>query len=210
MRRNSLSISILLAMALLLPMLSTVASAAEAGTEPPIKESTEVSPPDAGVAGDSQAATELAPDAPLTRGEAVGMLWTLEGEPVVNYMLTFEDVLTDEANTEAIRWASAMGIACGYSETTFGPEDPMTREQLMTILYAYAKKQNMGFTGAWMFLLAYDDIGDISDWAYEAACWCAMKDIVSDNGENMLEPKGIIHSVEATQMLNGLREVLEN
>ena len=124
----------------------------------------------------------------LTRAMAVTVLWRLAGEPVVNYLMQFEDVPQGMWYSEAIRWAAAEGIVLGYGDGTFGAEDSITREQLAVILYRYEQYLGGGFTGMWMFPLRYNDAEDVADWAYEAICWLTMKDIYVTNEGTLLDP----------------------
>ena len=81
------------------------------------------------------------PDAGTTRGMIAVMLWRLNGSPVVNYAMNFDDVKNGAWYTEAIRWAVSEGIAFGYGNGKFGPDDVVTREQMVTILYRYAQRK---------------------------------------------------------------------
>ncbi len=74
------------------------------------------------------------PDAGTTRGMIAVVLWRLNGSPVVNYAMNFEDVKANAWYTEAIRWAASEGVAAGYGSGKFGPDDAVTREQVVTIL----------------------------------------------------------------------------
>ena len=130
----------------------------------------------------------FSPDDELTRAMLVTTLWRLAGQPVVNYLMQFEDVPQDEWYSEAVRWAAAEGIVLGYGDGIFGTNDSITREQLATILYRYEQYLGGGFTGMWMFPLRYDDAEAVADWAYEAICWLTMKDIYITNEDTLLEP----------------------
>ena len=141
------------------------------------------------------------PNGTTSRAMIVTILWRLEGEPVVNYLMQFEDVAAETWYTEAVRWAASEGIVEGYSNTSFGPNDPITREQLATILYRYEQHKGGGFTGAWMFLLDYTDRDKVSDWAYEAMCWTTMHGVINGKGDGILDPKGDAKRCEAAQML---------
>ena len=133
--------------------------------------------------------SEFAPDGTATRGQIVTILWRLAGSPVVNYAMRYADVDEGAWYGEAVRWAASTGVVTGYSESSFGPNDAITREQLAAILYRYVKTQGQGFTGMWYFPLRYDDAASISDWADEAMHWCVMKGLLNGTGETTLSPQ---------------------
>ena len=152
---------------------------------------------------------EFQPHATTSRAMIVTILWRLAGEPVVNYLMQFDDVANDQWYTEAIRWAASEGIVNGYSAEKFGPNDTITREQLATILYRYEQKQGGGFTGAWMFRMDYVDLADVSDWAYEAMCWMNMNSIVNGLPDKVLDPKGSATRAQSATMLYRYCEVYD-
>ena len=131
----------------------------------------------------------FAPDGTATRGQIVTILWRLAGSPVVNYAMRYADADEGAWYGEAVRWAASTGVVTGYTESSFGPNDAITREQLAAILYRYIKTQGQGFTGMWYFPLRYDDAASISDWADEAMHWCVMKGVLNGTGETTLSPQ---------------------
>ena len=133
--------------------------------------------------------SEFAPDGTATRGQIVTILWRLAGSPVVNYAMRYADVDEGAWYGEAVRWAASTGVVTGYSESSFGPNDAITREQFAAILYRYVKTQGQGFTGMWYFPLRYDDAASISSWADEAMHWCVMKGLLNGTSETALSPQ---------------------
>ena len=125
----------------------------------------------------------------LTRGEFVSALFALSGvtdmEPKQAY---FEDVEMHGDLALAVRWAVGEGIVKGYGNGKFGPDDPVTREQMAAMLYRNAQALGQGFEGMWYFPLDYPDAAEVSEWAHEAMHWCVMNGIIvgTDKG---LEPK---------------------
>ena len=149
----------------------------------------------------------FSPDTTLSRAMLVTMLWRMEGCPVVNYLMQFSDVPQEEWYSEAIRWAAAEGLVLGYDDGTFGINDPITLEQMSVILYRYEQYKGGGFKGLWMFRLDYDDIADISDWAYESVCYTVMKDIYCIPAEKELQPQKQATRAEAAAFLNRFAEL---
>ena len=127
------------------------------------------------------------PDAPITRAMLVTMLWRLEGEPYVNYLMQFEDVDLGQWYTEAIRWASSERIAVGYSSKEFGYNDIVTREQMITILYRYAQYKDMDVSvGEDTNILSYNDIFDVAEYAIPAMQWACGEGIVKGDNGNLM------------------------
>ncbi|MBQ7777434.1 MAG: S-layer homology domain-containing protein [Oscillibacter sp.] len=134
-----------------------------------------------------------ASDSPATRAEAAAALWEAAGCPVVvNYAMAFGDVPQDAFYTEAVRWCAAEGYMQGYDGKTFGPADPITRQQLAAVLYRYVQRQGGGFVGMWMFPLRYTDVAQVREWAYEPLCWMTMKGVLAGNSDGALCPNGTV------------------
>ena len=127
-------------------------------------------------------------DAALTRGEFVTALYRLSDDWVEGPQDAFDDVPAEGEVAVAVRWAAENGIVNGYGRRRFGPDDPVTREQMAAMLYRWAQKQGQGFRGMWYFPLNYPDAAQVSDWADEAMHWVVMNGIIigTDKG---LEPK---------------------
>ena len=151
---------------------------------------------------------EFAPNSTLTRGMLVQILWAMEDKPQVNYLMKYNDVATSAWYAEAVRWASAEGIVSGYGDT-FGPEDPITREQLALILYGYAKLNEADTEQGGMSIREYADYGRISSWALEAMDWAVNAGILSGKSASTLDPTGTATRAEAAQMLRNLCEIME-
>ena len=148
---------------------------------------------------DNVAARTAAWKAPLTRARFLEDLWRVSGRPAVDGSLPFDDVPENAGYADAIRWAFDSGIVNGYGDGRFGPDDPVTREQMAAMLYRSAQALGQGFRGMWYFLLDYPDADRISPWADEAMHWCVMKGVVStDRG---LEPKAPVTQAQLSNAL---------
>ena len=132
---------------------------------------------------------KVAPGGTTSRAMIVTMLHRMEGEPKTENGASFTDVEPGAWYSEAIKWAAANEIVTGYGDGRFGPNDSVTREQLATILYRYAKLKGQGFQGMWAFPLRYADASEVSEWAYEAMCWMTMNGVIQGTGEDKLSPK---------------------
>lgn len=135
----------------------------------------------------------------VTRGMIAAMLYRLEGEPETEPSQTaFIDVAQDAYYARAVSWAQTSGVMNGYGEGRFGPEDPVTREQLAAILFRYT-----GYRGGEAQeaeaaeLAAYTDSASVSHWARSAMTWAVGAGIINGRGENALDPSGSAARVEA-------------
>ena len=114
----------------------------------------------------------FSPDLFTSRAMIVTVLWRLSGSPVVNYYMPFADVDQAAWYAEAVRWAASCGIIAGYDNGNFGPNDPITREQLAAILYRCAAyRQEDTSIGADTNILSFTDAASVSEYAVPALQW---------------------------------------
>jgi hypothetical protein len=130
------------------------------------------------------------PNAKTTRAQLVTILWRLEGSPAADKSdLTFDDVKAYAWYADAVAWAAETGIVKGFSDTQFGPNKNITREQLVTILYRYAGEKDYDTTVLPVpSILMYKDADEISDWALLAMQWAVSQQIISGTGDGNLSP----------------------
>ncbi|MBR6259502.1 MAG: S-layer homology domain-containing protein [Oscillospiraceae bacterium] len=149
----------------------------------------------------------FAPEGVCSRAMAVTVLWRLAGEPE-GKGAAFSDVAEGSWYYDAVSWAAGAGAVNGTGENTFSPDEPVTREMLAAILYRFAQSKGQGFKGAWAFRLDYSDVGDISDYAYEALCWMTMNDIMNGMGDGTLAPGAVANRAQmATILMRFCREM---
>lgn len=147
----------------------------------------------------------FAPAAPTTRGQIVTILWRLEHTPVVNYVLPFTDVAQTDYYAEAIRWAAAEHIVEGYADGTFHPDMPISRQQLATILWRYAKHKGIDVSvGEDTNILSYNDAFDISEYAIPAIQWACGASILCGHEDGDLRPAETAVRSDTAQMLTNL------
>lgn len=128
-----------------------------------------------------------------SRAMLVTILWRLEGQPACGQGKsgTFADVPEDQWYTEAVEWAAARGIVVGYDAVFFGPADPITREQMVTILWRYAQYKGYDVSaGEDADILSYNDAFDVAEYAIPAMQWACGAGIVQ--GMNDMEGEGMI------------------
>lgn len=139
----------------------------------------------------------FAPDATITRGMVVTMLWRMAGEPYES-SAGFTDVASGRYYSTAVAWAAKNGIVEGMTSSTFAPDQAITREQLASILYRYAKW--LGFSGTGADISGYTDAGKVSDYAYDAMCWAVKTGVVTGTSAKVLDPQGTATRAAAAQM----------
>ena len=115
--------------------------------------------------------------------------------------LPFTDVADGTWYTESVRWASVVGVVGGYSDSTFGPDDAVTREQLATMLYRYAQFRGYDVSvGEDTNILSYSDAQNVSEWAIPAMQWACGAGIINGSG-SQLNPQGDATRAEIAVML---------
>lgn len=145
----------------------------------------------------------FSPEGTTTRGQIVTILWRLSGSPVVNYLMDFDDVDPAAYYAEAIRWATSEGIAGGYGGGVFGPDDPITREQLAVMLHRYAQHEGCDVSiGEDTNILSYADFADLSEYAIPAMQWACGAGLISGTGDgSTLTPQGEATRAQAATVL---------
>ena len=103
---------------------------------------------------------------------------------------------------DSAAWASANGVASGYGNGKFGPEDPITREQMALFLYNYAKLQGEDLTAS-ADLSTFTDGAQVSDWARYAMQWAVGKGLIQGSN-SALNPQGAATRAEVAQLFTNL------
>ena len=127
--------------------------------------------------------TTFSPNSNLSRGQFATIIYRMEGSPSVDYEPVFSDVSDGVFYSEAIIWANENDIVTGYTNGTFGPQEDITREQMATIMYRYAKFKNYDVS-AYNDLSSFPDSSKVSGFANEAVCWAVGAGLISgDQGK---------------------------
>lgn len=134
-------------------------------------------------------AASFAPNAPTSRGMIVTVLYRMADEPAVAGTSTFADVASGSYYENAIAWAAETGIMEGYSASSFGADDSVTREQMATILYRYAAHTGRDTSAANM-LINFEDADQISAYAVPAMEWANAEGLILGTTETTLNPTG--------------------
>ena len=130
----------------------------------------------------------FAPGSATSRAMLITMLWRMAGKPRGGDAV-FADIPDGVWYAEAVGWAASVQLAAGYGDGRFGPDDPVTREQLAAILYRYIRMTGGGSGEAGDFEPDFTDFDRVADWAYEAVCWMTMNGILQGTENHMLLPQ---------------------
>ncbi len=131
----------------------------------------------------------FSPAMTTTRGMIVTILYRLEGKPSTAGLDNLFTDLKQNWYIDAVKWAAANDIVEGYGNGLYGPEDPITREQMVTILWRYAKYKGVDVSeGEDTNILSYKDVFDISEYAIPAMQWAVAEGIIQGD-QGYLTPK---------------------
>ena len=145
--------------------------------------------------------TLFGPHGTVTRGMMATILWRMEGSLAPKGENSFTDVEAGRWYADAITWTTENGIFAGYSKDKFGPDDPITREQLTAIFYRYAdyKGYKLTVTGN---LDKFEDADKITDYAKTVMQWAVGNRLIKGKTENLLDPQGTATRAEIAAMLH--------
>ena len=144
--------------------------------------------------------TLFSPNEAATRAMLATILWRMEGSPAPKSSAGYSDVPTGQWYSDAIAWATEKGIFEGYGNGTFGPNDPITREQLAALFYRYASHKGYD-TSAVGSLEQFSDKDKASSWALDALKWAIGSGLMNGKGDT-LDPTGTATRAEIAAMLH--------
>ena len=152
--------------------------------------------------------TLFSPHGTAMRGMMATILWRMEGSPVPKGKNSFTDVEAGKWYADAITWTTENGIFAGYGKDKFGPDDPITREQLAAIFYRYADYKGYDLTVKGD-LDKFKDADKITDYAKTAMQWAVGSGLVKGKSGNLLDPQGTATRAEIAAMLHRFIEKYE-
>ena len=152
--------------------------------------------------------TLFSPHRTATRGMMATILWRMEGSPVPKGKNSFTDVEAGKWYADAITWTAENGIFAGYGKDKFGPDDPITREQLAAIFYRYTDYKGYDLTVKGN-LDKFKDADKITDYAKTAMQWAVGSGLVKGKSGNLLDPQGTATRAEIAAMLHRFIEKYE-
>jgi len=155
--------------------------------------------------------TLFSPDASVRRDMFVAILYRMAGSPYDNgnnphTSNPFTDISTNAYYYNAACWALDEGIT---NQTTFKPNDNVTREQTARFLFAYAQSNDMLGDEAYkkVDLSGYPDYNSVHSWAVEPLQWANYNNMITGTQKGYLNPQGVTQRIHATRILYGFSKV---
>lgn len=146
--------------------------------------------------------TEFSPNEGMSRGMVVTVLARCFAKDLDSYatQTKFTDISPSAYYAKAVNWAVSQGVTKGTSETTFAPNDLVTREQIAAFLYRAENSKDNTSISFQEYLEKYSDKDKVSDWAKELIGWASAFGII--NGmDGKLVPQGTTTRAMFAQIL---------
>ncbi len=154
--------------------------------------------------------THFSPYATLVRAQFATILHRIEGEPDATYTNRFPDVPAEQFYSTAVLWAADAKVVTGYTDSGyFGTNDPITREQMVVMMYRYAdyKKYDISKTAD---INSFSDAGQVSEFAETAMKWAVENGIIegkeNTDGSYRLDPQGSTSRAECAIIIQRFME----
>ena len=134
------------------------------------------------------------------------ILWRMEGCPKSTYQGALGDVAEGAYYSEAIQWCLDKGVYNGYGEGIFKPNEAISREQQVAVLYNYTTFKG-GDTSKRATLDAYKDVHELASWSRDAMAWAVAEGLVTGTSESTLSPKLETNRATAAVLLKRLNDM---
>lgn len=136
----------------------------------------------------------------LERSHFVTMIYRMAGEPQVQFIPEYLDVPDGTFYSLPVTWATKAGVITGYLDGTFGPANMMTREELATMIYRYAKGKGIDVSEK-VELERFPDYQSVTSFAEEAVEWAVAKGIITGDQGHIQPQKGASRADTATMIM---------
>ena len=143
------------------------------------------------------------PDSTVTRAQLAQILYAMENKPE-SKAGSFSDVPDGAWFADAVNWASGSRLVAGYGDGRFGPNDPVTREQLIAVLYQYAGSKGKTESGSGD-LNSFPDAGTVSGYAVTPMKW-AVGNVLIAGIDGKLMPQGATPRAQMAVILKAFCE----
>ena len=154
---------------------------------------------------DGTSDTTFGPNLKFTRAMVAQVIYAMEGKPTDLGDVRFDDVPQEKWYFAAISWAGSKGIVSGYGNDKFGPNDNVTRQQMIAILYKYAEYIGADTSGR-AEITTYSDYSKISAYAQESISWAVAEGIITGRTDGSIDPNGTATRAEVAQMLKNFNQ----
>lgn len=144
----------------------------------------------------------------LKRGQFATVLYRIAGRPTTSFQQRFIDVPDGQFFSIPVTWANEGGIITGYSDGLFGPDDNITREQLVTMLYRYALVKGYDVLGTGD-VTVYPDGNDVSSFAASGIRWALGKGLITGD-KGMINPGGYVNRAVCATIISRFCKMLRN
>lgn len=145
----------------------------------------------------------FSPNDDLSRAQICQIIYNMEGQPSLtddNLGYPYEDVDSEAWYANAVYWAMINGVATGYGDGTFQPDDTVTREEFAQMMFNYSKFKNFDIS-ATADLTTFPDGKIVSDWAEEAMEWANGNELINGHDDGRLDPGGTAIRAQAASIL---------
>lgn len=147
--------------------------------------------------------TTFSPATVMSRAQLATVLYRIAGSPNASKLSEpFKDVPDSYWAHDAIAWAYSKGIINGFTETQFGPNAPVSRQEMVTMLYRYANKMcGLNFKAKGDELKGYTDANEVDAYAKDAFCWAISEGIINGYTKTVLVPDGDLTRAQCATIL---------
>ena len=149
----------------------------------------------------------FSPETSITRAQMAQIIYNREGGKSAKNPSSFKDVPANHWSFKAVSWAKENNIVAGYGDGSFKPNDPITRQDAVAIMYRYAAKNNEALAMK-INLDRFKDRGGLSAYAVQPMAWAVEKGIINGDTSGRLNPKSPMKRAEMAQMLKNGEKVL--
>ena len=157
--------------------------------------------------------THFGPYVILPRAQFATILHIIEGKPAAEYTNRFPDVPDGQFYSTAVLWAAEAEVLTGYTDSGyFGTNDPITREQMVTMMYRYAEYKKYESKEP-TDISAFTDADEVTEFAEKAMKWAVANGIIAgkenEDGSYRLDPQGGTSRAECAIIIQRFMEKFE-
>lgn len=142
------------------------------------------------------------PDSQITRATVAQLLYNYDGKPYIYSISGFSDTSSTAWYAPAVTWCKIAGVAYGSPDGSFGPDDNITREEMVSMVYRYLVNKGVISGSSQADLSVYSDSGDVDAYASDAMAWAVSNGFISGTSEGMLDPRAYTTRAQTAQFMS--------